>query len=136
MECEKGEDEYGCDWHKNSTITTITGVRGLEQVLREQENVMVEFFAPWCPACVTFLPELEKLAETSRDLPLTVVKVNTDDDPELKELFKVDTYPRVLLWSKKGGEGPTFMYSGYKTYKKSSGLKFKNVKSWTRQQLL
>ena len=113
---------------------------------------MVEFFAPWCPACVTFLPHLETLKEANADLPLTVVKVffyndhdhyggggkpnlhlqklhlcrkygcwqwcdvsssgddeeddeeiqvNTDDDPELKELFSVNTFPRILLWSKR-----------------------------------
>ena len=28
-------------------------------------------------------------------------QVNTDDDPELKELFSVDTFPRVMLWSKR-----------------------------------
>ena len=36
---------------------------------------MVEFFAPWCPACVTFLPHLETLKEANADLPLAVVKV-------------------------------------------------------------
>ena len=43
--------------------------------MRENENVMVEFFAPWCPACVTFLPHLETLKDSNADLPLTVVKV-------------------------------------------------------------
>ena len=28
-------------------------------------------------------------------------QVNTDEDPELKELFSVDTFPRVMLWSKR-----------------------------------
>ena len=28
-------------------------------------------------------------------------QVNTDEDPGLKELFSVDTFPRVMLWSKR-----------------------------------
>ena len=43
--------------------------------------MMVEFFAPWCPACVTFLPHLETLKDSNADLPLKVVKVfDADDD--------------------------------------------------------
>ena len=45
------------------------------RLVRENENVMVEFFAPWCPACVTFLPHLEALKDSNADLPLKVVKV-------------------------------------------------------------
>ena len=47
----------------------------LIRLVRENENVMVEFFAPWCPACVTFLPHLETLKDSNAGLPLKVVKV-------------------------------------------------------------
>ena len=30
-----------------------------------------------------------------------MTQVNTDEDPELKELFSVDTFPRIMLWSKR-----------------------------------
>ena len=74
VECGQGEDEAGCDWHKHSSIKTVTGAE-FDQVLENSDNVLVEFFAPWCPACVTFLPQLEKLERATRDIPLTVVKV-------------------------------------------------------------
>ena len=48
----------------------------------ENENVMVEFFVPWCPACVTFLPHLETLKDSNADLPLKVVKVFDADHVE------------------------------------------------------
>ena len=34
-------------------------------------------------------------------LTINESQVNTDEDPELKELFSVDTFPRVMLWSKR-----------------------------------
>ena len=34
-------------------------------------------------------------------LKVKLLQVNTDEDPELKELFSVDTFPRVMLWSKR-----------------------------------
>ena len=37
--------------------------------MREEEIVLLEFFAPWCPACITFMPELVKLQENV-DIPI------------------------------------------------------------------
>jgi len=128
VECAGGEDEYDCDWHKRSSIPTITTVDQFKSVLANNEKVLVEFFAPWCPACVTFLPELEKLSANTRDIPLAIYKVNTDDNPELKEMFSVDTFPRVLMFNKKTGTEPN-------TYQKSNGLKFEPLYSWVRQQV-
>jgi len=128
VECTAGEDEYDCDWHKSSTIPTINNVEQFKSVLAANEKVLVEFFAPWCPACVTFLPELEKLSARTTDIPLVIYKVNTDDNPELKEMFSVDTFPRVLMFNKRTGTEP-------RTYHKSNGLKFEPLHSWVRQQL-
>eukprot|EP00092_Neocalanus_flemingeri_P018180 GFUD01019677.1.p1 GENE.GFUD01019677.1~~GFUD01019677.1.p1 ORF type:complete len:402 (+),score=99.99 GFUD01019677.1:157-1206(+) len=128
VECNGGEDEYDCDWHKRSSIPTISTVEQFKRVLADNENVLIEFFAPWCPACVTFLPELEKLSASTTDIPLTVFKVNTDNNPELKTMFSIDTFPRVLMWTKATGTEP-------KRYLKSSGLKFEPLYNWVRQQV-
>ena len=40
------------------------------RIMNSEDTVLVEFFAPWCPACVTFLPELEKLQEENWDIPM------------------------------------------------------------------
>jgi thiol-disulfide isomerase/thioredoxin len=34
--------------------------------LRTREHILVEFFAPWCPACVNFLPHLEHIMEQTQ----------------------------------------------------------------------
>ena len=34
-------------------------------------------------------------------MPAALLQVNIDEDPELKELFSGDTFPRVMLWSKR-----------------------------------
>ena len=43
---------------------------------------MVEFFAPWCPACVTFLPVLEDIDQTLtyENENLAVYKVDFPED--------------------------------------------------------
>ena len=84
-------------------------------------------------------------------------QVNTDDDPELKELFSVDTFPRVMLWSKRWMQyfskkipqygltrkyfnsqlrwGETDILNGHRTYNKSQGMNSKNIQLWLKKQL-
>ena len=69
------------------------------RVIRENENVLVEFFAPWCPACVTFLPHLETLKNSNTDLPLTVVKVFDDGDPVKNFDKKSNVLDRHRVWT-------------------------------------
>ena len=45
----------------------------LLRVMRTTDTVILEFFAPWCPACVTFKPEFEKLQEKHWDIPMYTV---------------------------------------------------------------
>ncbi len=66
---------------------------------------MVDFYAPWCKACVNFAPKYdEAVAEAARvGLDLVFAKINVETNPMLSQRFGVDTYPRLLLFSKHGG---------------------------------
>ena len=77
-ECSGGEDEYDCEWYKRSSIPSIDSFQEFTNVLNQNEQVLVEFFAPWCPACVTFLPVLEDIDKTLtyENENLAVYKVN------------------------------------------------------------
>ena len=74
VECGGGEDEYDCEWHKRSSIPSIDSFQEFTKVLSENDQVLIEFFAPWCPACVTFLPVLEDIDKTliyeNKNLPI------------------------------------------------------------------
>jgi len=121
------EDEFGCDWHKKSKIPAINSYEEFQEVMRTTDTVILEFFAPWCPACVTFKPEFEKLQEKHWDIPMYTV--NTDENPTLKKMFNVDTYPRVLLFTKDQKYDP-------KKYEKKWGLKFEPLNNWLEKELL
>ena len=110
--------------------------------MAKEDKVIVEFFAPWCPACVTFLPELEKLKKERPDVPIykvvlislfnlhykgNHVQVNTDENPDLKAMYNVDTYPRVLYFD--GNK------MNPQKYEKSWGLKFEPLKNWLKKLL-
>ncbi len=63
--------------------------------------VLVDLWAPWCAPCRSLGPTLEKL-ETEYAGRFKLVKVNTEDEPDLAAAFGVRSIPMVVLL--KGGQ--------------------------------
>jgi thioredoxin 2 len=58
--------------------------------------VLVDLWAPWCAPCRMVSPVLEQLA-AERAGRLKLVKVNTDESPNLSRRFDVQAIPTLLL---------------------------------------
>ncbi|XP_076280210.1 thioredoxin-related transmembrane protein 1 [Lasioglossum baleicum] len=56
---------------------------------------MVEFYAPWCPACEALEPVWEHLASQKRRLNINVGKVDITDSPGLSGRFMVTALPTI-----------------------------------------
>ena len=59
--------------------------------------VLVDFWAEWCGPCVQLSPTLEKLAEEAGD-SWTLLKVNTESQPELAAEYGIRSIPNVKLF--------------------------------------
>lgn len=66
-------------------------------VLASPVPVLVDFHAEWCGPCRWILPTLEEVAR-ERMGKVLVVKVDTDEAPELAEEYRITSVPTVVLF--------------------------------------
>jgi|SRR6266851_1593316 len=71
------------------------------EVLKSNQPVLVDFWAPWCGPCKMIGPVLEEIA-TEQAGRAKIVKVNLDESPGLAQKYGVQAIPTLLYFA--GGE--------------------------------
>ncbi|XP_066535988.1 thioredoxin-related transmembrane protein 1 isoform X4 [Hoplias malabaricus] len=56
---------------------------------------MIEFFAPWCPACQQLQPVWNEIAELAEDLGINIAKVDVTEQPGLSGRFIITALPTI-----------------------------------------
>ena len=68
-----------------------------EVVLRSEKAVLVDFWAQWCPPCHQIAPVLAQIG-VERNEKLTVVKLNSDENPAISARYRVMALPTLILF--------------------------------------
>ena len=82
------------------SITDVTDTNFQAEVIESEKPVLVDFWAPWCGPCRVVAPVLEEIAGERDDLK--IVKLNTDENPQVSAQFQVLSIPTLILF--KNGE--------------------------------
>lgn len=67
------------------------------EVLNNDMPVLVDFWAPWCPPCVSVASTVEQLS-IENSTRLKVVKVNIDENPELATSYNIRSIPSFKVF--------------------------------------
>ena len=84
-----------------STAAEVTDSQWETSVVQSDVPVLVDFWAEWCGPCRSMSPYVDKLAEEFTG-KLKVVKINTQDNPEVPARYGITAIPTFLVI--KGGE--------------------------------
>ena len=66
-----------------------------QEVLRAQQPVLLDFWAPWCAPCRMVGPILEQIAQERPDIK--VAKVNIDEQVALANRYSIMSIPTLLV---------------------------------------
>jgi thioredoxin 1 len=93
-----------------SKVILIKDKTQLDQIISENENVVVDYFAEWCGPCKMLLPVLDAVSTEVNNV--TICKVNVDDNSEIAKEIGIRSIPTVMYY-KNGDNVATKM--GYMT---------------------
>jgi thioredoxin 1 len=74
-----------------------------QEVVKSEQPVLVDFWAPWCGPCRALAPTIDRVAQQYAG-KIKVGKLNVDDSQELAIQYGITSIPQVLIF--KGGNQP------------------------------
>ena len=65
------------------------------EVIRSEQKVLLDFWAPWCAPCRMVSPILDEIAAERPDIK--VCKVNVEEELELARQYRVFSIPTMMV---------------------------------------
>jgi len=88
-------EEVPEDWDKNGT-KVLVGKNFKEVAMDTEKNVLVDFYADWCPPCQRLAPTIEELGEKFANHPRVIIAKMDACANEVEEV-KIRSYPTIKL---------------------------------------
>ena len=79
------------------TIIEVKNSTKIDNVIKENKLVLVDFWAEWCGPCKALNPVLAELSEEFKK-DLVIAKVNVDENKELSVKHSIRSIPTLLLF--------------------------------------
>jgi len=101
-----------CEVKEEEDVLVVT-TANWDEVVTDESNVLVEFYAPWCGHCQSLAPEYAKAAKQlkAKNSDVKLAKVDATIETKLAEKFGVQGFPTLKFFKK----GNAVEYGGGRT---------------------
>lgn len=77
-------------------MVSVTDTSFENEVLKSNQVVLVDFWAPWCGPCRMVAPVLEDIGKEYAKVK--IVKINVDENPVLASQYGVMSIPTMIIF--------------------------------------
>lgn len=78
-------------------MATVTLTKeNFDETVKNNETVIIDFWAEWCGPCRSFAPTYESASEEHEDIVFG--KVDTEDQQELAQAFGIRSIPTLMVF--------------------------------------
>ncbi len=81
------------------TVQEINDLKAFSEFIKNNDTVIVDVYASWCPPCKRIAPIFAKLSEKNAYHDIKFVKVNIDHAREIAATYSVTSMPTFLYFS-------------------------------------
>lgn len=79
-------------------VTRVESVDQFNEIIQNNPNVLMEFFATWCPHCQAFQPVLEAASTQLESEGVFVAQTEIDQFSNLANDFNVESIPTIIFF--------------------------------------
>jgi len=101
---------YAAEVKEEEQVIVLTD-QNFDEVIRQNEYLLVEFYAPWCGHCKKLAPEYAKAAGILKKEGLNIAKLDATEQKETAKKFDISGYPTLKFFIK----GEPIDYEGGRT---------------------
>jgi protein disulfide isomerase family A protein 3 len=93
----------------NQPVMTVVG-RNFKEIVNQDKDVLIEFYAPWCGHCKKLAPIFDELGDKMKDEDVVIAKMDATAN-DVPTTYQVQGFP-TIYWSPKGKKKSPVVYPG------------------------